>query len=154
MTQPRWLDDDQQHVWRAYREMNRRLDRALEAQLIGDSGLSGADYAVLTPLSEEPSGVLRARELCAEIGWDRSRLSHHLNRMQKRGLIAREDCEQDARGLMVRLTPAGRKAIQEAAPGHADTVQRYLFDLLSRDELNQLGSVFDRVLENLDRCEP
>src|SRR5713101_4493314 len=99
--------------------MNQYLYAFLEQQLVRDSGLSGPDYKVLHPLSEAPVGLLRARELCTEIGWDRSRLSHHLSRMEKRGLVAREECAEDGRGLMVRLTDAGRKAIEEAAPGHA-----------------------------------
>ena len=95
--------------------------------------------------------MLRARELCTEIGWDRSRLSHHLTRMEKRGLIAREECVEDGRGLMARVTDAGRRAIEAAAPAHAEDVQRYFFDLLSNDDLDTLAAVFDRLLENLPR---
>jgi DNA-binding MarR family transcriptional regulator len=136
-------------VWNAYRGLNQNLYAALEERLFRESGLSGADYQVLVPLSETPSGVLRARELGAEIGWDRSRLSHHISRMEKRGLVAREECSEDARGMMVRLTDAGRRAIEGAAPDHAETVQRYFFDLLSAEELKTLAAVFDRLLENL-----
>ena len=79
VTQPRWLDDRQQRVWQAYLHLNQHLYAFLEQQLVG-GGLSGPDYRVLHPLSEAPGGLLRARELCAEIGWDRSRLSHHISR--------------------------------------------------------------------------
>jgi DNA-binding MarR family transcriptional regulator len=151
VAKPRWLDDREQLVWQAYLHLNQHLYAFLEQQLVRDSGLSGSDYKVLHPLSEAPAGLLRARELCTEIGWDRSRLSHHLGRMEKRGLVAREECAEDARGLMVRLTDAGRKAIQGAAPQHAELVQRYFFDLLSDDELDTLLEVFQRVLENLTR---
>ena len=113
------------------------------------SGLSAADFKVLHPLSEAPDGVLRARELCAEIAWDRSRLSHHVSRMEKRGLVTREECVEDGRGLMVRITDAGRKAIEAAAPAHVENVQRYFFDLLSDAELETLGSVFERQLAKL-----
>jgi DNA-binding MarR family transcriptional regulator len=145
----RWLDDRQQRMWQAYLHMNQHLYATLENQLVRDSGLSGADYRVLVPLSEEPSGVLRARELCNEIGWDRSRLSHHLTRMEKRGLVAREECSEDARGLMVRLTAAGKRAIEGAAPGHAEQVHRYFFDLVSKEEVATLTVVFERVLRNV-----
>jgi DNA-binding MarR family transcriptional regulator len=147
----RWLDERQQHVWQAYLHLNQHLYATLEVQLLRDAGLSGADYKVLVPLSETAGGVLRARELCIEIGWDRSRLSHHITRMEKRGLVAREECSEDGRGLMVRLTDAGRKAIEDAAPQHAEAVQRYFFDLVSKEELEALAAVFDRVLENLSR---
>src|SRR6476659_3993114 len=102
VAKPRWLDDDQARVWQAYRGLNQQLYARLEDQLLRDSGLSAADYSVLVPLSEEPLGVLRARELCTEIGWDRSRLSHHISRMEKRGLVVREQCSDDGRGSMVR----------------------------------------------------
>jgi DNA-binding MarR family transcriptional regulator len=148
---PRWLDDRQQHVWQAYLHLNQHLYAFLEQQLVRDSGLSAADYKVLHPLSEAPGGLLRARELGAEIGWDRSRLSHHISRMEKRGLVAREECVEDGRGSMVRLTDAGRKAIEGAAPAHAESVQRYFFDLLSDEELGTLDAVFERVLANLTR---
>src|SRR6266550_3150592 len=121
---PRWLDERQQHVWQAYLHLNQHLYAVLEQELVRDSGLSGPDYKVLHPLSQAPGGLLRARELCTEIGWDRSRLSHHVSRMEKRGLVTREECTEDGRGLMVRLTGAGRKAIEAAAPGHAENVQR------------------------------
>jgi DNA-binding MarR family transcriptional regulator len=149
VAKPRWLDERQQHVWQSYLHMNQHLFAALEDQLAIDAGLSGADYKVLHPLSQAPDGLLRAREICTEIGWDRSRLSHHVTRMEKRGLVTREECSEDARGLMVRLTDVGRKAIADAAPNHAEAVHRAFFDLISKQELETLESVFDRVLHNL-----
>ena len=68
-------------------------------------------------------------------------------------LVTREECAEDGRGLMIRLTDAGRKAIRAAAPEHAENVQRYFFDLVSREELETLGAVFDRLLEKLTREE-
>jgi DNA-binding MarR family transcriptional regulator len=149
MAEPRWLDEREAHLWQAYRQLNRHLFAALEDQLLRDAGLSAADYHVLVPLSESPTGVLRARDLGVEIGWDRSRLSHHVSRMEKRGLVLREECSEDGRGSMVRLTPAGRKAIEGAAPEHAETVRRYFFELLSDREIDTLTRVFDRLLEQL-----
>lgn len=149
MAKPRWLDDRQQQVWQAYLHLNQYLYAFLEQQLVRDSGLSGADYKVLHPLSEATGGLIRARELGTEIGWDRSRLSHHLTRMERRGLVAREGCAEDGRGAMVRLTTAGRTAIEAAAPAHVGNVQRSFFDLVSKEELETLGAVFDRLLENL-----
>jgi DNA-binding MarR family transcriptional regulator len=153
MATTRWLDDRQQHMWRSYIRMNRELYARLEALLASEGGISGADYTVLVALSEDASGVLRARDLGADIGWDRSRLSHHLARMARRGMIVREECEEDARGLMVRLTPAGRKAIEAAAPAHAEAVHQHFFDLLSHDELETLTDVFDRVNAKLADAE-
>src|SRR5712671_1128299 len=151
MAKPRWLDEREAHLWRSWLRLNQELLSILEEQISREGGLSGADYAVLVPLSAAPDGMLRARELGREILWDRSRLSHQLGRMEKRGLVIREECAEDARGAMVRLTKAGRRAIEEAAPAHVEAVRRYFFDQLSKDEIDTMAAAFDRVLENLTR---
>ena len=151
MAEPRWLDERENRLWRIWLRVNQELPGVLEGLITRDSGLSGADYAVLVPLSESPDGMLRARELRREILWDRSRLSHQVKRMEKRGLVVREECAEDARGAMIRMTAQGRAAIEGAAPGHVAATRRYFFDLLSDDEVDALTAVFDRVLTNLDR---
>jgi DNA-binding MarR family transcriptional regulator len=149
MDRPRWLDEREARVWQAYLALHRDLHSALERQLMRDSGLSNADYALLVPLSEAPDGVVRSRELGVLVGWERSRLSHQIGRMEKRGLVGREECAEDARGSMVRLTPAGRAAIESAAPGHVDAVRRYVFDAMSAEEVEVLDRVFRRVLDRI-----
>ncbi|GAA3885323.1 MarR family transcriptional regulator [Saccharothrix violaceirubra] len=144
-----WLDEREAAMWRSYLALHRELLGALERRLERDSGLSNADYALLVPLSEAPDGLVRARDLAASAGWERSRLSHQVARMEKRGLVVREVCAEDARGSMVRLTPAGRAAIESAAPGHVTAVRGLLFDALSEDEVETLGRVFTRVLDRL-----
>jgi DNA-binding MarR family transcriptional regulator len=149
MKEPRWLDAREAHLWQSYRDLYRELTGALEARLVSNSGLSRADYALLHPLSVSQCGVLRTRDLGRSVGWERSRLSHQVSRMEKRGLVVREECESDARGSMIRLTEAGRAAIEAAAPDHVEAVRAYLFDLLSREEQDTLTSLMDRVLEGL-----
>jgi DNA-binding MarR family transcriptional regulator len=149
MKEPRWLDAREAHLWQSYRDLYRELTGALEARLVRNSGLSGADYALLHPLSVSECGVLRTRDLGRSIGWERSRLSHQVSRMEKRGLVVREECESDARGSMVRLTEAGRAAIEAAAPDHVEAVRGFVFDVLSREEQDTLASLLDRVLEGL-----
>jgi len=145
----RWLDDRQQHLWRSYIRMNQDLYALLGSLHQSESGISVSDYGVLVALSEAPDGVVRARDLGVELGWDRSRISHHLARMEQRGMVKREQCDEDARGLMVRIIPKGRRAIEAAAPAHAEAVQRLFFDLLSDKEIDTLTAVFDRVLAKL-----
>jgi DNA-binding MarR family transcriptional regulator len=149
MARPQRLDERQRLMWKAYRDLYQELSTVLEDQLLRDAGLSGSEYAVLVVLSHAPDGVLRARELGSELGWDRSRLSHLVRRMEKRRLVDREECEEDARGSMVRLTDAGRATVDGVAPEHSEAVRRYFFNALSSDELETLAVVFDRLLENL-----
>jgi DNA-binding MarR family transcriptional regulator len=148
MTETRWLDAREAHLWQTYRDAYRELTTTLEARLVA-SGLSGADYALLHPLSSSEAGILRTRDLGRSIGWERSRLSHQVSRMEKRGLVVREECESDARGSMVRITPAGRAAIEAAAPDHVDAVRTHFFDKLTREEQEQLTKMLDRVLAEL-----
>ena len=143
------LDERQRLLWQAYRDLYQELAKALEDQLLRDAGLSGSEYAVLVPLSHTPGGVLRARELGSELGWDRSRLSHLVRRMEQRGLVAREECSEDRRGSMVRLTDAGMAAVEDVAPAHSEAIRRYFFDQLSNAELETLAAVFDRLLRGL-----
>ena len=153
MADPQWLDAREARLWQSYRETHRELKRALEARLITNSGLSGADYALMHPLSEAADGVLRTRDLGRSVGWERSRLSHQVSRMEKRGLVTREDCASDARGSMVRLTDVGRKAIEAAAPDHVAAVRAYFFDHLTADEQVQLAALLDRIATNIpDSC--
>ena len=146
MSEPRWLTPDEAEIWSKYRLLRRELQRAQDQQLQQDSGLSAAEYALLAPLSESSEGVLRARDLGSEVGWERSRLSHQISRMEKRGLVVREACADDARGSMVRLTEQGRAVIEAAAPGHAETVRKLFFDPLAPAEAEFLGQIFEKIL--------
>ncbi len=149
MAAPRWLDEREQHAWRSIREMHHRLSIAVERRLVQESGLSAADYQGLVPLSESADGRLRARDLARDAGWEKSRLSHQMRRMEQRGLVEREDCPTDARGAYVRLTPAGLAAIEAAAPGHVEAVRRLFLDVLEPAELDVLAAMADRVLARL-----
>lgn len=141
-----WLTKREARIWQCYRDVRRELQAAFHLQLSREEGVSAADYAVMVPLSEAPNGQLRTRDLGVALGWDRSRTSHQVTRMVKRGLVAREFCEDDGRGSVVGLTPAGRAAIEKAAPKHVALVRELFFDPLSDDELDALDVVLDRML--------
>jgi len=148
-TEPRWLDDREQHTWRAFVEMRHALDSGIDRQLSQDAGMSGADYQLLVPLSEAPGCRLRARDLGRAVGWDRSRLSHQVRRMESRGLVSKESCPTDARGTFVRLTPAGLEAMRTAAAGHVAWVREHFFDLLTDSEVDSLAAASVKVLDRL-----
>jgi DNA-binding MarR family transcriptional regulator len=140
-----WLSDEQQAVWRSWLAVSAGLPAALHRQLAADSGLSLPDFDVLVQLSESPEGRLRVTELARALTWERSRVSHHLTRMQKRGLVTREECADDGRGAFVVLTTTGRDAIEQAAPAHVRTVQDLVFAGLDAADLAALGRVLDSV---------
>jgi DNA-binding MarR family transcriptional regulator len=145
----RWLSEPEQRAWRGLLQMTTRLEAELNRELQSVSGLSLADYDVLVPLSEQPGGRLRVFELASALGWERSRLSHQVARMQRRGLLAREECGTDRRGAFVVLTAQGRAAIEQAAPAHVDTVRRLVFDGLSGEQVRSLQRLTESVLHRL-----
>ena len=154
MTMSGWLTEDEQRAWRGLLQMTAQLNARMNRQLQNDFGLSLADYDVLVVLSEAPAGRRRVFELTDALAWEQSRVSHHLARMQRRGLITREECAADARGAFVVLTETGRAAIERAAPAHVETVRELVFDGLSPDQLAALAAVTSGVLERLQAPRP
>ena len=149
MIQVRWLDENELEAWRRLQLMHLQLTAALSRELAGASALSYQDYLVLAALTDRPDGRMRAFELGRELGWEKSRLSHHVARMVERGLVRREKCETDQRGAFVIVTKQGHKAIEAAAPGHVEGVRRHFMDLLTPAELETLSTVARRVLDKL-----
>jgi DNA-binding MarR family transcriptional regulator len=135
-------------LWRTFLQVQRVLDQVVDRQLTA-AGLSRADYDLLAPLSEAPDEGTRARDLGRRIGWDRSRLAHQLRRMEQRGLITRHDCSTDARGTVIKVTAAGRKAVETVAPGHVDTVRRHFVDLLDPAEIDTVTTILERVRDHI-----
>jgi DNA-binding MarR family transcriptional regulator len=146
---PNWLNPDEDRAWRAFvfaqRQLVARLNRSLQ-----ESGLSGPDYDVLVVLSSlDGDSRMTARELCSTLDWEKSRLSHQLRRMQQDGLISRELNPDDARSTMVRLLPAGRAAIEKAAPRHVQDVRRNFIDLFTPAELDTIATLSERIMRHL-----
>ena len=153
MSETRWLTDDEQRMWRRYRDMTQLLDLAIERQLQRDASMSQSDYSVLVSLSEAEGGGLRARDLGAALGWDRSRVSHQVRRMEGRGLVAKNDCAEDGRGTIVTLTETGAQAIGEVAPLHVEKVRELFIDALSADEVEALTDIYERVVSRIDQID-
>jgi DNA-binding MarR family transcriptional regulator len=146
--EPNWLNPREDRAWRAFVNAHNQLEVHLSRRL-QESGLSGADYEVLAVLSALDGDRMSARDLCNALVWEKSRLSHQVRRMEKDGLISREPNPDDARSTMVCLLPAGRAAIEKAAPGHVEDVRRNFTDLLTPAELDMLTALNERVLHHL-----
>lgn len=110
MTNPRWLNDEEQSLWRLMLAVNRKVSRGIDETLQLGSGLTSSEFAVLVNLSESPDHIIRLRDLCVSLNWDRSRTSHQIIRMEKRGLVVKKRCPDDGRGVYVQLTREGKNA--------------------------------------------
>ncbi|WP_306208137.1 MarR family winged helix-turn-helix transcriptional regulator [Actinoplanes sp. RD1] len=126
---------DELHTWREFVEITEALRAAVAARLQSDSGLSAGDYAVLLALSEATGQRLRSSDLATAVGWERSRLSHHLGRMERRDLISRGRATDDNRGALVTLTPAGATAFREATAPHLRAIRDLFVDALTPEQL-------------------
>lgn len=141
----RWLSDEQQRSWRAFLLGSARLTEALTRQLETDSGVSLSEYEILVRLSETDSHTLRMSELAASLVHSRSRLTHTVSRLESRGLVQRETCLADGRGVNCVLTDEGFELLEGAAPGHVRAVRANLIDLLTDEQLAVLGEAMGIV---------
>jgi DNA-binding MarR family transcriptional regulator len=128
-------------VWRGFIETTEAVRAELGARLQAECGLSPGDYAVLLALSEAEGQRLRSSQLADDIGWERSRLSHHLGRMEKRGLIRREECRTDNRGAEVVLTAEGSAAFRGATVPHLTAVRELFVDALTPEQVTAAGEI-------------
>jgi DNA-binding MarR family transcriptional regulator len=135
-------------IWRSLLDTTGELRRVLGAQL-QESGLSPGDYQVLLALREAEGTRLRSSELATTIDWERSRLSHHLGRMERRGLIRREDCPTDSRGAEVSLTESGTEAFRRASAPHLRAVRQHFVDALTPEQLEALADVLQALQRHL-----
>jgi DNA-binding MarR family transcriptional regulator len=146
----RWLSDEEQELWRSLRSFVWAYPSAMDRQLSHDSDLSTGEYSVLATLSESEHDQLRPSDTAADLGWERSRLSHLLRRMEAKGLIERVPSLCDRRGHDVHLTAKGRETIEAAAPHHVEFVRETVFDALTPDELTTLGTVLAKIRDRLE----
>jgi DNA-binding MarR family transcriptional regulator len=147
---PRWLNPAQQRAWLAYIRVQLRMSYEMNRQLQADSGLSLSDYDVLVALSNAPNGQMRVIDLATQIGWERSRVSHHLRRMCERGLAERRPSPDDGRVTDARLTTNGYEVLTRAAPGHVELVRRLFFDPLPDELLAPLTAALEHINVNLN----
>lgn len=152
MAEPRWLDENELRAWRGLQLMQMQVEGELARRLSAESELSYPDYVVLAALTDQAALAdqaeprMRQFELGEWLGWEKSRLSHHVSRMAKRGLVAKERCPSDRRGSFVVVTPEGQAAIEAAAPGHVEAVRELFLDHVTDAQLAVLGDLAESVL--------
>jgi DNA-binding MarR family transcriptional regulator len=143
----RWLTPEEQRAWRAYIAAAALLEDALDRQLQQEAGMPHLYYSILATLSESPERRLRMTDLAERLKITRSRLTYAVSRLEKDGLVRREDCRWDKRGSIAALSEEGLRVLEQAAPGHVDTVRSLLFDRLTPEQVGQLEEIFSAVGE-------
>jgi len=142
----RWLSAHEQQCWRAFLIACQSLISGIDAQLLRDSGLPHGYYEILVHLSEAPGRALRMSELARASTYSKSRLSHAVARLEDRGWVKRLECPTDRRGQIAQLTDQGFAALAAAAPGHVEHVRQALIDVLTPEQLTQLGEISAAII--------
>lgn len=145
--EPRWLSEEEQTSWRAYLHGARLLEVALDADLARD-GISLPEYEIISMLSEAEGGRMRMSALADLVVQSRSRVTHTASRLERRGLVARQACVEDGRGVELVLTDTGREAIETLARRHVESVRRHFVDLLTADQFRALGKAMAVVCDH------
>jgi DNA-binding MarR family transcriptional regulator len=127
-----------------------RLDRDLREQ----HRLSLPEYEILVRLAEADGNRMRMAHLADSVSHSRSRVTHTVSRMETAGLVARDACLSDGRGVEAALTDQGRAALESAAPTHVAGVRQFMVDLVDEDDFEALGRVFDAVTDRLIEANP
>ena len=150
--EPRWLDADEQKAWRAWLYSSLLLQDRLDRELTHTTGISHAYYEILVQLSETPGRALRMSELADRSQSSRSRLSHAVSRLEERGWVRRQVCEDDGRGQLAVLTDEGFAALEAAAPVHVEGVRTHLFDQLTAEQVTAMREIGEALLRHLGPC--
>jgi DNA-binding MarR family transcriptional regulator len=144
--EPNWLSKQEQAAWRPFVALLIKLPAALEAELQKDAGIGHFEYLVLSSLSEAPGRTLRMSDLAALASGSLSRLSHVVSRLEARGWVRREACPGDGRYINAVLTEEGWAKVVATAPGHVAAVRKLLVDVLTQQQLGDLGAISEQVL--------
>jgi DNA-binding MarR family transcriptional regulator len=144
-----WLTAPQQHTWLNYMRVYHRMEYEMNRQLQAECGLSLADYTVMNALSSAPRRRLQLSTLATTIGWERSRLSHHLQRMATRGFVERVQSATDGRATDATLTDFGWKTLRIAAPKHVAWIRELFFAGLAADRTVELGDLLGEVYQTI-----
>ncbi|MER6540577.1 MarR family winged helix-turn-helix transcriptional regulator [Streptomyces sp. 900105755] len=149
----RWLTPKEQRAWRAYMAATHLLEDAIDRQLQQDAGMPHLYYGILANLSEAPERRLRMTDLAEKSKITRSRLTYAVTRLEKDGLIRREDCQWDKRSSFAILTDEGMAVLERTAPGHVETVRAAVFDHLSAEQVEQLEGISSAIARALEGDE-
>ena len=149
-----WLDERQQRCWRAFLVGTTLLMDRLDRDLRDQHRLSLPEYEILVRLSEAEGNRMRMATLADSLSHSRSRVTHTVSRMEQAGLVARDACLSDGRGVEAVLTSQGRRALEAAAPTHVSGVRQFLVDLADDDDFEAVGRVFDAVTDRLIEANP
>ncbi|AZB41519.1 MarR family transcriptional regulator [Bacillus sp. FJAT-42376] len=138
------ISQEEMNIWHMWKGSYQSIFGRVVKDLTDQTGLSEGDFGILDRLDQFGNGELRQQELADSMTWDKSRLSHHLTRMEKRGLVRRKPSDSD-RGVQVIITEAGKTALNEARPVVSEAIREHFLSLLTEEDVESIGRIGERV---------
>jgi DNA-binding MarR family transcriptional regulator len=148
VSEPNWLNAEESRLWRGFISSSAAVFQSIKADLKASSGMSLEDYEVLVRLSEDPENRITMSELSQRLYNSKSRVTQHIDRMEKRGLVSREQSASDHRSTFAVITTQGMDAITEASRDHVESVRRHLEDHFTPQEAKSAADGFDRLIHS------
>lgn len=153
MAAPRWLNEDELRAWHAFVAAGALINRRLDQQLKDDVGITHLQYEILVRLNAAPDREMRMSGLAAALLNSKSGLTYQITQLEKAGLVTRRSCAGDVRAVYAVLTDAGRRMLEQAAPGHVALVRRLLIDVLTPHQLATLADGLTEVTHRIQHGE-
>lgn len=144
----RHLSKSELRTWTRFLDAGRLLEEILARHVSDEHDMTHSDYEVLVRL-DGAGGSMRMTTLAEQVVSSAQKLTHTANRLEQRGWIGRQPVAADGRGIEAVLREPGRAALAAAAKEHAELIRRFLLDMLTVDEQNQVADVMDRVATHL-----
>ncbi|MFC3746068.1 MarR family winged helix-turn-helix transcriptional regulator [Paenibacillus sp. GCM10012306] len=140
-----WLNEEEMQLWYSWKSNYKKIMDRVVKDLSEKTGLSEeGDFGVLVRLVDLGNGVLRQQELVDSMEWTKSRLSHHLTRMEQRGLVLRKPLDT-GNGVQVIITPSGKSAVDASRPVYAKAVRKYFLDQLTDQDVELITKLAERT---------
>jgi len=147
------MNEEEMQIWHMWKGSFQTIFGRVIKDMSENTGLSEGDFGVLDRLDLLGEGSLRQQDLADSMGWDKSRLSHHLTRMEKRGLVRRKPLNTD-RGVQVIITPAGKSALDDARPVVSKAIRRHFFDQLTDQDIESISRMAEKTKSSSCKTPP
>lgn len=138
------ITEEEMQIWHMWKSSYTNIFGRVVKDMFEQTGLSEGDFGILDRLDLYGKGKLRQQELADSMDWSKSRLSHHLTRMEKRGLVLREPLETE-RGVQIITTSAGKSALNKARPVVSAAIREHFLKLLTEHDIDSITNLAERV---------
>jgi DNA-binding MarR family transcriptional regulator len=153
MTQKGMKDLDSK-AWRAFHKIGTSLLPHLGRQVTNHSGISSAEYVVLVALSELLVPSVNLNRLATGLGWEISRMSHQISRMEDAGLIKKTKNPEDSRCFDVSITAKGRKIADAAIPLQSKEINHCFSEVLTQTQMKSLIEISEAISSHMKKNHP